>query len=53
VPKDLPVTPADLHATVFAALGFDPQAITDTSPDGRPFPLSEGSAIRQLLPGWA
>jgi uncharacterized protein (DUF1501 family) len=53
VPKDLPVTPADLHVTVFAALGYDPHAITYTSPDGRPFPLSAGSAIRQLLSGRA
>jgi hypothetical protein len=49
VPRDLPVTPADVHATVFAALGYDPHAVTYTSPDGRPFPLSEGSPIRQLL----
>lgn len=48
-PKDTPVTPADLHATVFTALGYDPQAITYTSPEGRPFPLSEGNPIRQLL----
>jgi uncharacterized protein (DUF1501 family) len=49
VPKDGPVTPADLHATVFAALGYDPHAITYTSPDGRPFPLSDGTPVRQLL----
>jgi hypothetical protein len=48
-PKDFPVTPADLHATVFTALGYDPHAITYQLPDGRPFPLSEGTAIRQLL----
>ncbi|HVK10350.1 MAG TPA: DUF1501 domain-containing protein [Gemmataceae bacterium] len=48
-PKDFPVTPADLHATVFTALGYDPHAITYQSADGRPFPLSEGTAIRQLL----
>jgi hypothetical protein len=48
-PRDLPVTPADLHATVFAALGYDPQAVAYTSPEGRPFPLSDGTPVRQLL----
>jgi len=48
-PKDQPVTPADLHATVFAALGYDPHAITYRSPEGRPFPLSDGNCIHQLL----
>jgi hypothetical protein len=48
-PKSHPVTPADLHATVFTALGYDPQRITYTSPEGRPFPLSEGEPIRPLL----
>jgi Protein of unknown function (DUF1501) len=48
-PKSFPVTPADIHATVFTALGYDPHAITYVSPEGRPFPLSEGQAIRQLL----
>ena len=49
LPKDHPVTPADLHATVFTALGYDPQAITYRSPEGRPFPLSDGNCVRQLL----
>jgi uncharacterized protein (DUF1501 family) len=48
-PKDRPVTPADLHATAFAALGYDPTAMTYRSPDGRPFPLSDGTPIRELL----
>ena len=48
-PRVHPVTPADIHATVFTALGYDPQAITYMSPEGRPFPLSEGEPIRQLL----
>jgi hypothetical protein len=48
-PKDFPVTPADIHATVFAALGYDPHKETYQSPDGRPFPLSEGEPIRALL----
>jgi hypothetical protein len=48
-PKVYPVTPADIHATVFTALGYDPHAITYQSPEGRPFPLSEGTPIRGLL----
>jgi len=48
-PKSHSVTPADIHATVFTALGYDPHAITYLSPEGRPFPLSEGEPIRQLL----
>jgi Protein of unknown function (DUF1501) len=48
-PKDRPLRPADLHATVFTALGYDPNAISYRSPDGRPFPLSDGVPIRELL----
>jgi len=48
-PKSFPVTPADIHATVFTALGYDPHAITYPSPVGVPTALSEGEPIRQLL----
>jgi hypothetical protein len=48
-PKSFPVTPADIHATVFTALGYDPHSITYQSAEGRPFPLSEGQPIRDLL----
>ena len=48
-PHSHPVTPADIHATVFAALGYDSHRISYLSPEGRPFPLSEGDPIRQLL----
>lgn len=48
-PKSHPVTPADIHATVFTALGYDPHGITYVAPEGRPFPLSEGMPVRQLL----
>jgi hypothetical protein len=48
-PRSQPVTPADIHATVFTALGYDPHGITYLSPEGRPFPLSDGEVIRQLL----
>lgn len=43
------VSPADIHATVFAALGYDCRAITYRQVDDRPIPLSEGSPIRELL----
>ncbi|MFN3648156.1 MAG: DUF1501 domain-containing protein [Armatimonadota bacterium] len=48
-PISRPVTPADLHATVFQALGYDPQAMTYPSLEGRPIPLSEGTPIYELL----
>lgn len=48
-PVSQPVSPADVHATVFAALGYDPHAVTYPSLDGRPIPLSEGEPIRELL----
>jgi len=44
-----PVTPADIHATIFQALGYDPHAITYHTADGRPTRLSEGEAISELL----
>lgn len=49
VPLSRPVTPADLHATIFTALGYDPHAITYLTADGRPTPLSEGECVRELL----
>jgi uncharacterized protein (DUF1501 family) len=48
-PASRPVTPADVHATVLAALGYDPKIATFTSADGRPLALSEGEPIRELL----
>lgn len=48
-PITRPVSPADVHATVFRALGYDPRRITYPSPEGRPLPLSEGEAIGELL----
>jgi uncharacterized protein (DUF1501 family) len=48
-PVERPVTPADINATVFAALGFDPNALTFPSLEARPIPLSEGSVISELL----
>jgi uncharacterized protein (DUF1501 family) len=48
-PWSRPVTPSDIHATVFAALGYDSHAITYNTADGRPTPLSEGAVITELL----
>ncbi|MBL9153979.1 MAG: DUF1501 domain-containing protein [Verrucomicrobiales bacterium] len=48
-PIERAVSPADIHATVFAALGYDCRAITYRQVDDRPIPLSEGSPIRELL----
>ena len=43
-PAETPVTPADLHATVFRSLGIDPQTMIRDL-DGRPFPICEGKAL--------
>jgi uncharacterized protein (DUF1501 family) len=43
------VTPADIHATVFSALGYDSRAITYHTADGRPVQLSDGEPIAELL----
>ena len=48
-PVSRPVTPADLHASVFHALGYHPHAITYRSLDDRPIPLSEGDPILELF----
>lgn len=48
-PKERPISPADIHATVFSALGYDPHGIHYTASDGRPVPLSEGTPISELL----
>lgn len=48
-PFERPVSPADIHATAYEALGYDYRSITFQSSDGRPMPLTEGKAIRELL----
>ncbi|MCY2947745.1 MAG: DUF1501 domain-containing protein [Planctomycetota bacterium] len=48
-PRDFPVTPGDLNATVLSALGYDPHGIFFTTADGRPALLAEGTPIRSLL----
>jgi len=50
-PIDRPVTPSDLAATVYTALGIDPNYQFDT-PDGRPIRLVDGGkALPELLRG--
>jgi uncharacterized protein (DUF1501 family) len=49
VPKDRPVSPADIHATVFAALGYSIRELGYQLTDGRPMPLTDGDPIRELL----
>jgi hypothetical protein len=48
-PKSRPIRPADVHATVFRALGYDAREITYHTADGRPMHVSDGEVIRELL----
>jgi len=48
-PHEHPVTPADIHATIFHALGYDPHSISYHTSDGRPTLVSDGEPIRELL----
>jgi len=48
-PVEHPIDPADVHATVFTALGYDVNRIQYRQTDGRPVPLTLGSPIRELL----
>jgi hypothetical protein len=45
--EDDPVSPADVTATIFDALGVSPGTVVHT-PDGRLHRLSEGRAVREL-----
>jgi arylsulfatase A-like enzyme len=48
-PVDNPVSPEDLAATIFAALGIDPSR-TMTDRQGRPVPIAEGGRpLRELF----
>jgi hypothetical protein len=47
-PKDRPVTPADLAATIYTLLGIDPLATLVTS-DGRPVQISGGKIVKELV----
>lgn len=48
-PETRAVTPADLHATVFQALGYNVKEIAYQATDGRPVALSTGQPIPELL----
>jgi len=48
-PKDRPTTPAEIHATMYAALGYDVHSISYQSSDGRPIALTEGAPISELF----
>lgn len=48
-PRLRPIVPADIHATIFHALGYDPGHTLYHLADGRPMALSDGSVIRELL----
>jgi uncharacterized protein (DUF1501 family) len=47
-PMDRPVTPAEVAATVYKAMGIDPSAFLP-GPDSRPTPVAEGQPITELL----
>ena len=48
-PNERPTTPADIHATVYAALGYDVKSIAYQSSDGRPVPLTEGTPMTEVF----
>lgn len=48
-PKDRPVSPADIHASVYSALGYDYRSIVYHSADGRPVALTDGQALPELF----
>jgi len=48
-PKDRPLTPQDLHATIYHALGIDP-TVSFLNHQGRPVPaIDQSEPIRELL----
>ncbi len=48
-PRIRPITPADVHATVFAALGYDASQLFYKTTDNRPTPVCDGTPIHELL----
>ena len=48
-PKERPTTPAEIHATIYAALGYDVRSISYQSTDGRPVALTEGTPMSELF----
>jgi len=49
-PKDNPVTPSDLAATLYTLLGINPQSELRT-PDGRPVQVNQGGQVIRALLG--
>lgn len=49
VPLTRPLRPADIHATIFSALGYDARSLTYHMTDGRPTPVTEGAVVPELL----
>ncbi|HEX5273427.1 MAG TPA: DUF1501 domain-containing protein [Gemmataceae bacterium] len=49
-PKDRPVSPAEIAATVYHALGLDPTTCLP-GPDGRPLPLADAAPVAELFHG--
>ena len=49
-PRDRPVTPAELAATVYQSLGLDP-AIRLNGPDGEPLALADATPVEELFRG--
>jgi uncharacterized protein (DUF1501 family) len=49
-PRERPVSPAELAATVYRALGIDPQRTLPGS-DGSPVPLADSAPIEELFQG--
>jgi hypothetical protein len=47
-PGELPVTPADVVATIYHALGLEPHTLVD-DPLGRPLAIADGRPIRELF----
>jgi hypothetical protein len=47
-PADRPIHAAELAATVYHALGIDPATMLP-GPDGRPQPLVNAAALRELF----
>lgn len=48
-PTEHPVMPADIHATMFTALGYDVRGISYPSAEGRLIQLSDGEPIATLF----
>jgi hypothetical protein len=48
-PKDRPVTPADIHTTIYHVLGIDPH-VSFLNHAGRPIPaVDQGQVIHELV----